>query len=46
VVAGGFDVSVFTSTPLLCDSLDVISIACNPVKHELTKHICVDVYYI
>jgi hypothetical protein len=32
-------------TPLLSDSTDAISIARNPVKHELTKHIVVDTYY-
>jgi hypothetical protein len=29
----------------LCDSTGVISIARDPVKHELIKHIGVDVFY-
>jgi hypothetical protein len=34
-----FGVSVSAPTPLLSDSTGVISIACDPVKHEITKHI-------
>jgi hypothetical protein len=40
-----FDVSFSMLTPLLIDSGGAISIACDLIKHELTKHICVDVYY-
>jgi hypothetical protein len=40
-----FGVSVSMSTPLLCDSTYAINIARDPVKHELTKYIGVDVYY-
>ena len=34
-----------TLTPLLCDSTGAISIARDPVKYELTKHIGVDAFY-
>ena len=37
-----FGVSVTTPTLLLSDSTCAISIARDPVKHELTKHIGVD----
>jgi hypothetical protein len=40
-----FGVSVTTPTPLLFDSTGAISIACDPVKHELIKHIGVDAFY-
>ncbi|WVZ61779.1 LOW QUALITY PROTEIN: hypothetical protein U9M48_011597 [Paspalum notatum var. saurae] len=40
-----FGVSVSIPTPLLTDSTGAISIARDPVKHELTKHISVDAYY-
>ncbi|WVZ81917.1 hypothetical protein U9M48_029243 [Paspalum notatum var. saurae] len=40
-----FRVSVSIPTPLLTDSTGAISIARDPVKHELTKHIGVDAYY-
>ena len=40
-----FGVSATTSTPLLSDNTDAISIARDPVKHELTKHIGVDASY-
>jgi hypothetical protein len=40
-----FGVSVSMPTPLLSDSTSAISIARDPVKHELTKHIGVDAYY-
>jgi hypothetical protein len=40
-----FGVSVTTPTPLLSDSTCAISIACDPVKHELTKHIGVEAFY-
>jgi hypothetical protein len=41
-----FGVSVSMPTPLLSDSIGVISIAHDPVKHELTKHISVDAYFM
>jgi hypothetical protein len=37
-----FGVFVSMPTPLLSDSTGAISIARDPVKHELTKHIGVD----
>jgi hypothetical protein len=40
-----FGVSVFVPTPLLFDSTGAISIARDLVKHELYKHIDVDVSY-
>ncbi|WVZ72071.1 hypothetical protein U9M48_020586 [Paspalum notatum var. saurae] len=40
-----FGVSVSIPTPLLTNSTGAISIARDPVKHELTKHIGVDAYY-
>ncbi|EMS47338.1 ABC transporter C family member 10 [Triticum urartu] len=39
-------VSVTTPTLLLSDSTGAISIARDPVKHELTKHIGVDAFYV
>jgi hypothetical protein len=33
------------STPLLSDSICAISIACDLIKNEFTKHIDVDAYY-
>jgi hypothetical protein len=41
-----FGVSVTTPTPVLSDSTGAISIARDPVKHELTKHIGVNAFYI
>ena len=38
--------SATTSTPLLSDSTGAISIARDPVKHELTKHIGVDAHFV
>ena len=38
--------SATTSTPLLSDSTGAISIARDPVKHELTKHIGVDAQFV
>jgi hypothetical protein len=32
-------------TPLFCDSTGAISIARDPVKHELTNHIGVDAHF-
>jgi histone deacetylase 1/2 len=40
-----FGVSVTTPTPVLSDSTGAISIARDPVKHELTKHTGVDTFY-
>jgi hypothetical protein len=40
-----FGASVFIPTPLLSDSTWAINIACDPVKHELTKHIGVDAHF-
>ena len=40
-----FGVSVSGPTPLLSDNTGAISIARDPVKHELTKHIGVDASY-
>jgi hypothetical protein len=40
-----FGVSVSMPTPVLSDSTWVISIARDPVKHELTKHIGVDAHF-
>jgi hypothetical protein len=34
-----FGVSIMTPTPVFSDSTGAISIARDPVKHELTKHI-------
>jgi hypothetical protein len=41
-----FGVSVTTPTTLLSDSTSAISIARDPVKHELTKHIGFDAFYV
>jgi hypothetical protein len=41
-----FGVFVSIQTPLLSDSTWTISIARDPVKHELTKHIGVDAHFI
>ena len=41
-----FGVTVSTQTPLSFDSTGAISIARDPVKHELTKHIGVDASYM
>ena len=41
-----FGVFVTTPTTLLSDSTGAISIAWDPVKHELTKHIGVDTSYV
>jgi hypothetical protein len=40
-----FGVSIFMSAPLLSHSTTAISIALDPVKHELTKHIGVDAHF-
>jgi hypothetical protein len=39
-------VCVTTPTSLLSDSTSPISIARDPVKHELTKHIGVDAFFV
>src|SRR3954465_9254058 len=41
-----FGVSVTTPTILMSDSTGAISIAREPVKHELTKHIGVDTSFV
>jgi hypothetical protein len=40
-----FGVSISMPTPLLTDSIWAISIACDPVKYELTKHVGVDAHF-
>jgi hypothetical protein len=40
-----FGVSVSMPTPLLSDSTGAISIARDPVKYELTNHVCVDAHF-
>mgnify|MGYP005979871687 CR=1 FL=1 len=40
-----FGVSITTPTLVLSDSTGAISVARDPVKHELTKHIGVDAFY-
>jgi hypothetical protein len=40
-----FNVSVSMSTPLLSDSTGAISIARDPVKRVLTKHIGIDAHF-
>jgi hypothetical protein len=40
-----FGVSISMSTPLLSNSTEAISIAHDPVKHELTKYIGVDAHF-
>ena len=32
--------------PVHCDSTDTISIAQDPMKHQLTKHIGIDCFYV
>jgi hypothetical protein len=41
-----FGVSVSMLTSLLSDSTWAISIARDPVKHELTKHVGVDAHFM
>jgi hypothetical protein len=41
-----FGVYVNTPTSLLSDCTGAISIARDPVKYELTKHICVDAFFM
>jgi hypothetical protein len=40
-----FGVSASMPTPLLSDSTRAISIARDPVKHELTKHVDIDAHF-
>jgi hypothetical protein len=40
-----FGVSVTMPTPLLSNRTGAISIARDPIKHELTKHIGVDAHF-
>jgi hypothetical protein len=40
-----FGVSVSMPTPLLSDSTRAISIARDPVKHELTKYVAIDAHF-
>jgi hypothetical protein len=40
-----FGVSVSMPTPLLSDNTGAFSIARDPVKHELTKHVGVDAHF-
>jgi hypothetical protein len=35
-----------SSTSVHCDSTSAISIAQDPLKHELTKHVGVDCFYV
>jgi hypothetical protein len=41
-----FGVSVSMLTPLLSNSTGAISIARDPVKYELTKHVGVDAHFM
>jgi hypothetical protein len=41
-----FGVAPSSSTSVHCDSTGAISIARDPVKHELTKHAGVDCFYV
>jgi hypothetical protein len=41
-----FDVFVSIPTSLLSNNTCAISIACDPIKHELTKHIVIDAHFI
>jgi hypothetical protein len=38
-------ISCDIATPLLCDNTGAIKISNDPMKHELTKHIGVDVFF-
>jgi hypothetical protein len=40
-----FGVSISMVTPLLSDSTGAITIARDPIKYELTKHVGVDAYF-
>jgi hypothetical protein len=39
------DFGVSMPTPLLSDSIGAISITCDPVNHELTKHVGVVAHF-
>jgi hypothetical protein len=41
-----FGVSIFMLTPLLFNSTGAISIAHDPIKHELTKYIDADAHFM
>jgi hypothetical protein len=41
-----FGVALFSSTSVHCDSTGAISIAQDPVKHKLIKHVGVDCFYV
>jgi hypothetical protein len=41
-----FGVSAVAPTPLLSDSTCAISIARDPVRHDLTKHIGMDAFFM
>jgi hypothetical protein len=41
-----FGVAADAPTPLLSDTTGAISTARDPAKHELTKHIGVDVFFV
>jgi hypothetical protein len=45
LLLGDFGVSISIPTPLLFDITWAISIARDPIKHELTKHIGVDAHF-
>jgi hypothetical protein len=41
-----FGISLTTSMPVHCNSTGSISIAHDPMKHQLTKHIGIDCFYV
>jgi hypothetical protein len=41
-----FGVALSSSTPVHCHGTGAINIAQDPVKHELTKHVGVDCFYV
>jgi hypothetical protein len=43
-ILADFGVALSSSTPVHCDNTGAISIAQDPVKHELTKHVGVDCF--
>jgi hypothetical protein len=45
VALENFGVSISMPTPLLSDNTRTISIARDPVKHELTKHVGIDAHF-
>jgi hypothetical protein len=40
-----FDISISTSTPILSNGTTAISMARDPMKHNLNKHVGVDTFY-